>query len=82
MKFANINDSWFNKVVRNTSKSIKEKILSRYSEKDRVQNSVKSTDINVLLNRVRTNQKNESRKKLYFSAAASTGLLIFGFLIF
>ena len=82
MKFANINDSWFNKIVRNTSKSIKEKIISRYSEKDGVQNSVKSTDINVLLNRVRTNQKNESRKKLYFSAAASTGLVIFGLLIF
>ena len=42
----------------------------------------KSTDINVLLNRVKTNQKNESRKKLYFSAAASTGLILFGLLIF
>ena len=82
MKFANINDSWFNKIVRNTSKSIKEKIISRYSEKDGVQNSVKSTDINVLLNRVRTNQKNESRKKLYFSAAASSALILFGLIIF
>ena len=42
----------------------------------------KGTDINVLLNRVKTNQKNESRKKIYFSAAASTGLLLFAFAIF
>ena len=31
---------------------------------------------------LKNNQKNESRKKLYFSAAASTGLLLFGFIIF
>ena len=41
-----------------------------------------STDINVLLNRVKVNQKNESRKKLYFSAAASAGLVLFGLVIF
>ena len=41
-----------------------------------------STDINVLLNRVKSNQKNESRRKLYFSAAASTGLILFGLIIF
>ena len=32
--------------------------------------------------RVKLNQKTESRKKLYFSAVASTGLVIFGLLIF
>tara|TARA_B100000959_G_C14684517_1_gene502054 strand:+ start:39 stop:194 length:156 start_codon:yes stop_codon:yes gene_type:complete len=42
----------------------------------------KSTDINVLLNRVKTNQRKESRRKLYFSAAASTGLILFGLIIF
>ena len=57
---------------------IKNKILAGYQET----NTSKSTDINVLLNRVKNNQKNESRKKLYFSAAASTGLLLFGFIIF
>ena len=68
--------------MRNTVDNVKQKLVSRYLEKSTKQNQVKSTDINVLLNRVKTNQKNESRRKLYFSAAASTGLLLFGFLIF
>ena len=62
--------------------NIKEKLISKYIEKTSPINQSKSTDINVLLNRVKTNQKNESRKKLYFSAAASTGLLLFGLIIF
>ena len=41
-----------------------------------------TSDINVLLNRIELNKKNESRKKLYFSAAASTGLILFGLFIF
>lgn len=82
MKFANTNNSWFNKFVKNTGFNIKEKLISRYLDKDTSKNSVKSTDINVLLNRVKTNQKQEKRKKLYFSAAASTGLILFGLLIF
>ena len=61
---------------------IKEKLISKYIEKTIPINQSKSTDINVLLNRVKTNQKNESRKKLYFSAAASTGLFLFALIIF
>ena len=68
--------------MKNTVDNVKQKLVSRYLEKSTKQNQVKSTDINVLLNRVKTKQKNESRRKLYFSAAASTGLLLFGFLIF
>ena len=68
--------------MRNTVENVKQKLISRYQEKSSKLNQVKSTDINVLLNRVKINQKNESRKKLYFSAAASTGLLLFGLLIF
>ena len=68
--------------MKNTASNIKEKIISRYFEKTIPVNQTKRTDINVLLNRVKTNQKNESRKKLYFSAAASTGLLLFGLIIF
>ena len=68
--------------MRNTVENVKQKLISKYQEKSSKLNQVKSTDINVLLNRVKINQKNESRKKLYFSAAASTGLLLFGFLIF
>ena len=44
--------------------------------------SREKVDVNVLLNRVKNNQKNESRKKLYFSAAASTCLILFGIVIF
>ena len=56
--------------------------MAKYLVKDNYLEAKKSTDINVLLNRVKTNQKNESRKKLYFSAVASTGLLLFGLIIF
>ena len=68
--------------MRNTGLNLKNKLVAKYLVKDSAQSSNKSTDINVLLNRVKTNQKNESRKKLYFSAAASTGLLLFGLIIF
>ncbi len=68
--------------MKNSVTTLKEKLISKYSEKTVNQNNVKSTDINVLLNRVKSNQKNESRRKLYFSAAASTGLILFGLIIF
>ena len=82
MKFANLKNSWFNKSVKNTSFNLKNKIISSYQEKDKPENKIRSTDVNVLLNRVRNNQKTESRKKLYFSAVASTGLILFGLIIF
>ena len=41
-----------------------------------------TTDINILLNRVKLDKKRESIKKILFSAAASAGVLIFGVLIF
>ena len=62
--------------------SVKKKLIAKYLEKDNPKEVSKRTDINILLNRVKLNQKNESRKKLYFSAAASTGLLLFGLIIF
>ena len=75
-------NKWLTKDVKNTTQIIKDKLVSKYLEKDSPKNLSKSTDINVLLNRVRTNQKNESRKKLYFSAAASSALVLFGLIIF
>ena len=81
-KFAKEDIKWLNKHVKNVSANLKEKIISKYLEKDTQIKKAKSTDINVLLNRVKINQKNESRKKLYFSAAASTGLILFGLIIF
>ena len=68
--------------MKNLSSSVKKTMLAKYLEEDVPLKNSKSTDINVLLNRVKLNQKSESRKKIYFSAAASTGLIIFGLLIF
>ena len=62
--------------------SVKKKLIAKYLEKDDPKQDTKRTDINILLNRVKLNQKNESRKKLYFSAVASTGLFLFGLIIF
>ena len=68
--------------MKNIASSLKKKFVVKYLVKDNVQSKVKSTDINILLNRIEVNKKNETRKKLYFSAAASTGLVLFGLLIF
>ena len=81
-KFAIIINSCFNWFMKNISSSVKTKILSSYLDTDTTKNLPKSTDVNVLLNRVKTNEKNESRKKIYFSAAASAGLFLFGLIIF
>ena len=80
--FAKNKLGWFNKFVRNRKLNISDITVSKYLEKDISKNLPKSTDINVLLNRVKINQKNESRRKLYFSAAASAGLFLFGLVIF
>ena len=68
--------------MKNLTSSVKDQLIAKYIKPDVAKTQSKSTDINVLLNRVKNNQKYESRKKLYFSAAASTGLILFGFMIF
>ena len=68
--------------VKNPFENVRDQLVSRYISPDNPTANTKSTDINILLNRIKTNKKNESRKKIYFSAAASTGLILFGFLIF
>ena len=68
--------------MKSLSSSLKEKLIQKYKNKDQDTNPPKRTDINILLNRVKVNQKNESRKKIYFSAAASAGLFLFGLMIF
>ena len=68
--------------MKNTFSSVKNRIVSRYSLTDNNESQKKSTDINILLNRVKLDKKRESRKKILFSAAASAGVLIFGALIF
>ena len=68
--------------MRNSSKALKNKLISENLETDILKVSNKSTDINVLLNRVKFDRKQEVKKKFYFSAAASTGLILFGLIIF
>tara|TARA_Y100000816_G_C25597115_1_gene320184 strand:- start:265 stop:477 length:213 start_codon:yes stop_codon:yes gene_type:complete len=68
--------------VKNSFENVRDRLVSRYLSSDNPTANTKSTDINILLNRIRTNKKKESRKKLYFSAAASTGLILFGLIIF
>ena len=66
--------------MKNSISSAKNEVNSKYKTDE--EKKVKSTNINVLLNRVKMNQKFESRKKLYFSAAASLGLVLFGIVLF
>jgi|TARA_B110000003_G_scaffold206045_1_gene204922 hypothetical protein len=68
--------------MRNAGTNLKDKLVSRYLEEDQTSPQTKVSDINILLNRIELNKKSESRKKLYFSAAASTGLILFGLIIF
>ena len=68
--------------MKNSGINVKEKLIARYLEKDPPSTQSKSSNINVLLNRIAVTKKNENRKKLYFSAAASTGLILFGLIIF
>ena len=68
--------------MKNLTNSLKQKLTSKYTVSDTPQASSKSTDINVLLNRVKSDKKQEIRKKFYFSAAASTGLILFGLIVF
>ena len=68
--------------MKNLTNSLKQKLTSRYTVSDTPQTTSRRTDINVLLNRVKFDKKQEIRKKFYFSAAASTGLILFGLIVF
>ena len=66
---------------KNTS-MLSNKIVTKYLSLENSKIQTKSSDINVLLNRVKINQKKEVRKKLFFSTAASAGLVLFGLILF
>ncbi len=68
--------------MKNLTNSLKQKLNSKYTVSDTPQTTSRRTDINVLLNRVKSDKKQETRKKFYFSAAASTGLILFGLIVF
>ena len=68
--------------MKNLTDSLKQKLTSKYTVSDTAKTSSRSTDINVLLNRVKSDKKEEIRKKFYFSAAVSTSLILFGLVVF
>ena len=68
--------------MQNTFTSLKDKIVKRYTVNDENFDQIKSTNINVLLNRVRIDKKKEIQKKIVFTVATSLGAVLFGVLIF
>ncbi len=68
--------------MKNFKSSIKDTLTEKYSQANTLQSSNKSTDINILLNRVKLNQKNEIKKKFYTFTVASVGLILFGLIVF
>ena len=68
--------------MRKSTLSIKKKYTDEDISSIEISGNNKSTNINVLLNRVRLDKKNESRKKLLFSVVTSLGLILFGVLVF
>ena len=68
--------------MQNTFTSLKNKIVKRYTLNDENFDQIKSTNINVLLNRVSVNKRKEFQKKILFTAAISLGAVLFGVLIF
>ena len=69
-------------IMKNSFSSIKKHLMLKYTLRDENLYNKKSTNINILLNRVRQDQKKESRKKILFTAATSLGVVLFGILVF
>ena len=68
--------------MKKSFSDIKNKIVSRNTLDDENSYSAKSTNINILLNRVKLDKKKESRKKIIFTAATSLSVVLFGILVF
>ena len=68
--------------MQKTFSSLRNKIVKRYALNDENLKDYKSTNINILLNRVRVNKKKEFQKKILFTVATSLGAVLFGVLIF
>ena len=66
--------------MRNSALNIKNKLIAKYLVKDQPQSSSKSTDINVLLNRVKLDEKLEKRKKIYNFVIGVLGISVFTFI--
>ena len=57
--FANFKNSWSTRIMKNVVFSVKEKLAAKYLEKDQKYVQPKSSDINVLLNRIKLDKKSE-----------------------
>ena len=68
--------------MKNPGINITDKLISKYVDKSKSKYLPKSTNINVLLNRVRIDKKKERAKKIFFSLSASLGILVFAIIIF
>ena len=68
--------------MKNLTDTLKQKLTSKYTVPNSQETTPRRTDINVLLNRVKSDKKQEIKNKFYFSAAASTGLILFGLIVF
>ena len=68
--------------MKKTLSSVRNKMIQRYTSINDDKYKSKSTNINVLLNRVRIDKKKERAKKIFFSLSASLGILVFAIIIF
>ena len=68
--------------MKNSLSSIKKRIISESYTNKKTHSKNRITDVNILLNRVKIDQKIERNKKIIFSISASLGLLVFGIVIF
>jgi len=68
--------------MKSTLSSIQQKFVQKNTQQGQDLNTVKSSNINVLLNRVKQDKKKEIQKKLLFSATVSLGAVLFGVLVF
>ena len=68
--------------MKKSLSNFKNKIISRNTLDDQNFYGAKSTNINILLNRVKLDKKKESRKKIIFTAATSLSVVLFGILVF
>jgi hypothetical protein len=68
--------------MQNSFTSLRNKIVKRYTLNDENLKDYKSTNVNILLNRVRVDKKKEFQKKILFTVATSLGVVLFCVLIF
>tara|TARA_B110001452_G_C15110375_1_gene387050 strand:- start:498 stop:704 length:207 start_codon:yes stop_codon:yes gene_type:complete len=68
--------------MKNSLSSTKKIFISKYLSENIKLKESRSTDVNILLNRVKLDKKKESRKKILFTLITSFSFLLFGVLIF